>query len=391
LHWPVPASKITFVEKLKASGYWTAQAGKWHLGDALTDRFDYLAAEAVDNLHVKSGSAEQIKVPDGSGAQHWLSTIRKHPKDKPFFLWLAAMDPHRPYNNKAPKLHTIADVVLPPYVPDTREVREDFVSYYNEISRLDSYVGEVMTELKAEGIEQNTIVVFMSDNGRAFPREKTTLYKEGIQTPLIVRWAGHIKPGTVSNALISSIDLAPTFMSLADLEADKVFLGENLSSVFTDPAKEVRTYVYAEDHWHDFEDFGRSVRNKKYSYIRNFYSDLPETPPADAFLGGAFQQMLKMKAEGKLTDSIMTFFSRPKPPEQLFDLENDPFELHNLINDSKYSKIAGLMRHQLEVYRKKTDDVVPSARTPDEFDRNTGLPLPNRKMPRIPKPVASKN
>lgn len=381
LHWPVPASKTTFVEKLRASGYWTAQAGKWHLGDALTDRFDYLAVETTDNLKVNAGAAVLSK-PDGSGAHNWVHTLRSRPDDKPFFLWLAAVDPHRPYKENTPGYHQAADVLLPPYFPDRPEVRQDFVDYYNEITRLDKYVGDIMEELEAQGLEENTILVFMSDNGRAFPREKTTLYRQGVRTPLIVKWPRQIKPGTVSRSLLSSIDLAPTFLTLAAVRPDKHLEGKDFSVLFRDPSRTIRDYVYAEDNWHDYEDYGRSVRNVRFSYIRNYYHELPETAPADAFLGKAYQEMLKMHAEGGLKDSLMTFFAKPKPEEQLFDVEKDPFELRNLINDPEYASIARTMRRELQKFRKKTRDVIPAVRTPDEFDRSTGMPLPNRRMPR---------
>lgn len=391
LHWPVPANKITFVEKLKAAGYWTGQAGKWHLGDSLTNRFNYLNIESTDG-YIVSNQPKQAEPAgkDGSGCQNWVSTLKKHPKNKPFFLWLASVDPHRPYPGTKIKIHNSPDgVILPPYIPDSKQVRRDFANYYDEISRMDSYIGDVLKELKAEGLEKNTLIVFISDNGRPFPREKTTLYNEGIKTPFIVKWPGKVKPGSTSEALISSVDIATTFLSVAGIKPSPVFMGRDISPVLTDPQKEIRDYVYAEDHWHDFEDFGRSVRTKKYSYIRNYYYDLPETPSADILVDSTFQYMLKQKREGTLQTPLMSYFYSQKPPEQLFDTEKDPYEIHNIIADPAYAKIADMMRKNLDEMRTLTHDKMPAKRTLDEFDRNTGKPLPNRKRPRPSKAVMS--
>ena len=123
-----------------------------------------------------------------------MPVLRDRPRDKPFFLWLAALDPHRDYEpGPIPEPHRPEDVVVPPYLPDVPEVRKDLALYYDEIGRLDHYVGEVLAELDRQGIAGETLVLFLSDNGRPFPRCKTTLYDSGIRTPLIVRWPGHIR------------------------------------------------------------------------------------------------------------------------------------------------------------------------------------------------------
>ncbi|MEJ7779658.1 MAG: sulfatase [Daejeonella sp.] len=386
LHWPVPANKITFVEKLKEAGYWTAQAGKWHLGDALINRFDFLAMENTEGFvygEENKGAGDEVIVSDDSGCQNWVSTLKKHPKDKPFFLWLASVDPHRPYKEQAISVpHLPSDVMLPPYLPDAKEVRQDCVNYYDEISRMDSYVGKVMQELKSEGIEDNTLILFISDNGRPFPREKTTLYDGGIKTPWIIKWPAFVKKGTVTGALVSSVDIATTVLSVAKVKPGPEFIGKDISPLLSDPQKEIRQYIYAEDHWHDFEDYGRAVRDKRYKYIRNFYPDLPETPSADILRDLTFQYMLKQKGNGTLDTALMSYFYLPKMPEELYDTEKDPYELNNLVKDAAYYSILNTMRRQLDKMRKDTGDSLPSRRTPDEFSRETGQPLPNRKRPR---------
>ena len=202
LHWPLPPGQVTFVEKLKAAGYWTAAAGKWHLGNAAKQRFDLVREADPSGFQLPAGqdAKSRMTAPGAgavqSGCDQWVPVLRDRPRETPFFLWLAALDPHRDYEPGAiPAPHRPEDVVVPPYLPDVPEVRNDLALYYDEISRLDHHVGEVMAELDRQGEAGNTLVLFLSDNGRPFPRCKTTLYDSGIRTPLIVRWPGHVKPG----------------------------------------------------------------------------------------------------------------------------------------------------------------------------------------------------
>ncbi len=383
LHWPIPPDKITFVELMREAGYWTAQAGKWHMGDYVTDRFDFLASEeAFYRL------ADQMEVPDlppvdGSNCHLWLPTLQIRPDDRPFFLWLAASDPHRPYFDGAiPEPHGPDDVIVPPYMPDKPDVREDFAMYYDEITRMDDYIGQLIDELERENIAENTLILVISDNGRPFPRDKTTMYDGGIKTPFILQWPAAIKPGSVSGSLVSAVDIAPTFLRLAGLEPGKTFIGKDFSLVLTEPQQEIREYVFAQAHWHDHERMYRAIRDKRFKYIRNFYPDLPNTPPADALNSPTFRRMLEMKDEGQLNSYQLNVFIAPTPEEELYDLENDPFELYNLAADPAYAEILDRMRGVLQKYMDSTNDIIPEVRTPDEFHRRTGEALPNRQWPR---------
>jgi len=378
LHWPLPADQLTFVELLKEAGYWTAQAGKWHLGDAVKNRFDL----------VRAGGTEVDKAArprDGSGCEDWVQTLQDRPEGQPFFLWLAAIDPHRGYQEGIiDNPHQQEDVVVPPYMPDNAAVREDFTLYYNEITRLDTYVGRVMEALEDEGIADNTFIVFISDNGRPFPRDKTTLYDGGIKTPWIMRWPKTIQPGTISDQLVSSVDLAPTFLSLAQVDIPSHMNGHDLSPLLANPDTTIRAYVYAEDHWHDFDDFTRAARNTQFKYIRNFYPELANTPPADALRGGTFIAMRALLEEGDLNEAQRRIFEAPRPEEELYDIQADPYELNNLAKDPNHEQALTEMRNLMDSIRTSTQDTLPAERTPDEFDRATGEKLPNWAMPRKP-------
>ena len=386
LHWPLPGDKITFVEKLKAAGYWTAQAGKWHLGDTIKDRFDYLAPTGTSGFVLGANDTLSTKTKDdGSGCQQWLPTLKKRPANQPFFLWLAALDPHRPYITTEETIHQLDDVKIPPYLPDTEVVRADFVAYYEEITRMDRYIGEIIAELDRTGLSDNTFILFISDNGRPFPRDKTTLYDSGIKTPWIVKWPNRIPKGGQTDALVSSVDIAPTFLSLAGIEtSDSPWEGYDFSPIFNNPDTIIRDYIYAEDHWHDFEDYTRAVRTKDFKYIRNFYPELPNTPPADALRSPTFQTMLSLRKKNQLSESQLTCFG-PRPLEELYESASDPHELKNLAADTSYFEVLVQMRQYLSTIRTSTGDQLPLKKTADEFDRTTGQPLPARKRPRASK------
>jgi N-sulfoglucosamine sulfohydrolase len=234
-------------------------------------------------------------------------------------------------------------------------------------------------------------VLFISDNGRPFPRDKTTLYDGGIRTPFIIRWPAAVKPGTVSSSLVSVVDIAPTFLSLAGIEPGETFIGRDLSPLLGFPDREIREYIFAQAHWHDVDRMYRAVRDGRFKYIRNFYPELPNTPPADALRSPTFSKMLELKEQGKLTGAQMNVFVSPTPEEELYDTENDPFELINLVGSQEYAGVLEKMRNVLAGFMDKTGDRIPDTRTPDEFDRRSGDPLPNRQWPRPGKSETIKN
>ncbi|WP_417390089.1 sulfatase [Gimesia sp.] len=355
LHLPLPASQVTFVEKLKEAGYYTASAGKWHLGTPTESKFDLVTTKLNE----------------------WVATLKQRPKDKPFFMWFAFSDPHRPYQrNIIERPHTNEDVIVPPYLPDTPEVRGDLALYYDEITRLDGVVGDVRKELSAQKVASNTVIVFLSDNGRPFPRCKTTMYDSGIRTPWIVTWPEQIKAGSVCNSLVSSVDLAPTVLELAGLPVGETFQGKSFRPLLKKPEATTRGLIFAEHNWHDFEDFGRAVRSPRFKYIRNFYTDLPGTPPADAVRSDTYTKMLELRDAGKLTEDQQSCFQIPRQEVELYDVEADPHELNNLAGNPQYQEVQQELRTALEQWQEVTHDRLPRARRPDEFDRETGQQLP---------------
>ena len=355
LHQPLPAEQVALTEPLRTAGYFTAAAGKWHLGKAAKPKFDV----------VKEGG--------GDGAyDHWLPVLRERPKDKPFFLWLASTDPHRGYQSGTiARPHTPDDVVVPPYLADCPETRGDLALYYDEIGRLDAHVGEVLDELQRQGVADNTVVIFLSDNGRPFPRCKTTVYDSGVQTPLIVRWPARIKPGAVAKNLVSSVDIAPTVVDVAGAKLPDAFQGKSFATMFDDPAAETRPYAFSEHNWHDYMAFERGVRGPRFHYIRNGLPEVTCNPPADAVRSPTFQAMRRLRDEGKLKPEQLGCFTVPRPREELYDTQNDPHELQNLADAPQHAAVLAEMRKALDDWQRATADAKPERLTPDKFDRET--------------------
>ena len=226
LHQPLPASQVMFPGLLKKRGYYTAAAGKWHLGNTAKAAFD------------------RIEGGRPSGCERWVTVLKERPRDKPFFLWLAASDAHRDYQAGAiPRPHKNKDVIVPPYLPDVPDTRKDLALYYDEVSRLDSYVGKVMAELRKQGVDKNTFVLYMSDNGRPFPRCKTTIYDSGVKTPFIVRWPARVKAGSINANLVSSVDIASTIMELAGDKKSTTFQGRSFVPTLDDATQKVRDHA----------------------------------------------------------------------------------------------------------------------------------------------------
>jgi len=361
LHQPLAAAAVTIPALLKDAGYYTACAGKFHMG------------------HIQA-HFDLVTDSQPSGCEQWVEVLSKRPKDKPFFLWFAAHDAHRGWSatkgeNAISQPHRNDEVVVPPFLPDAPKVRRDLGQYYDEVSRLDRFTGEVLAELDRQGIVDNTFVLFMSDNGRPFPRCKTTVYDSGLKTPFIVHWPGHVKAGSASQSLVSAVDIAPTILELAGLAPVPSFQGRSFAPLLRNPEATIREYVHGEHNWHDYQAHERSVRSMQYLYISNAFPELPGTPPADAVNSATYATLRQWRDAGKLTPQQQGPFVVPRPEEQLFDVRGDPYSFENLVGKPEYEGVLADMRGEYESWVRRTHDKVPENPTPDHFDRETGKRL----------------
>lgn len=364
LHSPLPAGQVTFVQKLHEAGYWCAQGGKWHMAGAETG-FDERRAPN--------------RKSDPGGEKMWVPLLQERPQDRPFFMWFASNDAHRPWDNQIRlEKHLPAEVPVPAYLADAPATREDLARYYDEIARLDDFVGKVMAELEKQNVSDNTLVIFMADNGRAFPRSKTRVYDSGMKTPLVMHWPEKIRPGLVCDSLVSAIDLAPTILEACGVQAGATFQGRSFLSLFQSPEQLFRNYVFAEHNWHDYEALERMVRTKDYLYVLNERPQFPNGGPADSGGSPAQADLNALFEKGELSPEQMDTFLAPRPREELFDVRDDPEQFHNLVGDPEVSPVLEDMRKLLGQWREETGDT-----TPENLSKDVSFPFSSELRPGV--------
>ncbi|MFM1555953.1 MAG: sulfatase-like hydrolase/transferase [Limisphaerales bacterium] len=245
-------------------------------------------------------------------------------------------------------------LILPPYYPDTPIVREDWKRNYELITAMDAWAGNLIAQLKADGLYENTIIFFWSDHGVGLPRAKRWLYDSGTRVPLIVRMpkSAGLKAG-VNNRLVSSIDFGPTVLNLAGLEIPKHMQGR--SFIGGTPRK----FVFgARDRMDERYDIIRSVRGPRYRYIRNYeplktYYQYMNTPEK----GATMREIRRVADAGKLPPAAKLFIAPTKPTEELYDLETDPHEIHNLAGELKHADKLKELRAAHSDWVKRTGDL----------------------------------
>lgn len=347
LHMPLPAGQFMFPQALREAGYFTMLSGKNHMGGEVNRAFD------------------KVLNPVGPGGEvDWVKQLAERPRDKPFFMWFAAVDAHRDWekNIRSPQ-YDPAEMRVPPYLYDGPITREDLVKHAGEISRLDFFIGRVLEELERQGVAENTYVIFTADNGRPFPRCKTRLYDSGVKTPLIVWRPGTIEAGR-TDSLVSTIDLAPTVLELAGLPIDERVQGVSLAPILAKPQAAVRDYAFSEHNWHIGSAHERSVRQGDWLYIRN---NLPELQSVCAESGPVFpagKELQEARDAGKLNEDQQDVFREPRPAEELYNVKDDPHQLRNLAGDASHAKTQAELAGVLDRWTEETGDSVPAELTP---------------------------
>ena len=351
LHTELPADQPVFPEALQAAGYYTAISGKHHMGKAVNRGFDKV-----------SGGKGPSKSAD------WVPMLQERPKDKPFFFWFASSDAHRGWalNDKAP-LYKPEDIEVPPYLFDGPVTRKDLADYMHEVSRTDYYMGRLRAELKRQGVEKDTYIIYMTDNGRPFPRCKTRLYDSGIRTPFLIARPGTIVPSE-THSLISSIDISATILELAGAKKDKRIQGVSFASVLEDPKSKTRDFIFAEHNWHVYQAHERMVRFGNFLYIRNNFPNQPNLSYESDDHYPAGLELWQAHAVGKTNPKQYQLFANPCPPEELFQVNEDPHQLSNLADDPKHAKTLKQARALLTEWVKQTGDSIPANPTPNRHD-----------------------
>ncbi len=311
-----------------------------------------------------TNSVDPTKIWDESSDQ---AHYKNRPEGKPFFAVFNSMLSHEsciftrnvPYDSLR---HDPDKVLLPPYHPNTKELRHDWALYYDCIEDMDFWVGSLLKELEDLGLDDNTIVFYYGDNGGVLPRSKRYLYETGTQIPLVIRIPEKYKPlfpaskpGDKVNRLVNFPDLLPTILSIAGIQVPdnidgQAFLGEQKT------ANPEYTFFQRQRMDERF-DHVRAVRDQKYRYIRNYMPFRINMQHLAFLFNEPSAQSWENEFRAGRTNVVESRAFQSKPVEELYDVEIDPWEINNLANDPKYAGVLKRMRGALDIWRKDTKDV----------------------------------
>ena len=350
---------------MSAGGYRTARIGKFHVGPESAYHFETaLPGNARNPVAMANACRELIESEN----------------DKPFFLYFCMSDPHRAqvatwlpekpnsFGNRnrdksrlgtEPADYTPHEVVVPPFLPDTPACRAELAQYYESVSRADDGLGQLIKVLKAAGHYEDTLLIFISDNGIPFPGAKTSTYEPSLRLPCVVRNPSAGKHGIVSEAFVSWVDLVPTILDFADVKPARktAFHGRSFLPVLEQERPNGWDEVYASHTFHEVTMYYpmRVVRSGQYKLIWNIAHPLPFPFAADLWDSATWQDTLKRGDDflyGKRT--VKNLVDRPK--FELYDLEADPDEIHNLADSPERHDLLVKMQNKLRDFQERTKD-----------------------------------
>ena len=383
---------VSLPRYLSAGGYRTARIGKYHVAPEAVYKFD---------LALRGNSRNVLEMAEASKA------FISEESDKPFFLYLCTSDPHRGggfakelphkpdrFGNPAPGksykgikevVYDPKDVVVPGFLPDTPECRAELAQYYQSISRIDQGLGHLFKIVKEAGHWDDTLIIYISDHGMAFPGAKTTVYEGGLRSPCLVRDPYAPKHGVVSEAMVSWVDLTPTILDFAGVldaksntvpdDTMKKIAATRVTAQTTRAVKPgkfhgrsfLRTLGEAQpDGWddigasHTFHEIQmyypmRVVRGRKYKLIWNIAHPLPYPFASDLWVAPTWQtQLAKGKDAPYGKKTVGQYVQRPE--FELFDIESDPHEGRNLAGDPAHAAKLEKMKAKLKTFQQKTND-----------------------------------
>ncbi len=366
---PQPAGIAMFPELLRASGYYCSNNSKE----------DY-------NL-----TQPRQVWDDSSTAGHW----RNRGEGQPFFAVFNNVRTHESQIRTRPHeaRHDPAKVRVPAYHPDTPEVRQDWAQYYDIITEMDVWTGDLLAQLEADGLAEDTIVFFYGDHGSGMPRHKRACQDSGPHCPLIVhlpeKWrhlaSDDFEAGGSTERLVSFVDLAPTVLSLANITPPDWMQGRAFLGDFEDPE---RDYLFSfRGRMDERYDLVRGARDQRYVYVRNFNPHLPLGQHVDyMFQTPTTQIWHELWRQGKTTPAQSAFWE-PRAPEELYDLEADPDETVNLATSPEHEATLSRLREAVRRWQFEVRDPdllpepelhsLPGGATPYDYGHDrTAYPLP---------------
>lgn len=354
LHGFLPSKFPVYTDLLEQAGYYVGYTRKgWGPG-----RFE---------------PGGRTRNPAGPQFSDFEAFLRTRPASQPFCFWFGSNDPHRPYEKGSGAAAGIdlGSIRVPPFLPDTPEVRGDLADYFFEVQRFDREVGEIVERLRSLGELDNTLVVITGDNGMPFPRAKANVYDPGARVPFAMRWPGRVKAGLVADAFISTSDLAPTFLEAAGLTPPSAMSARSVLGLAAGGKEQGRDKVFVERERHanvrkgDLSYPVRAVRTDDWLYIRNFRPDRwPAGDPEMYFSvgpygdidGGASKTLLLERSDDPTLGWFFRLATAKRPSEELYDLKADPGQLTNVAADPRRSEAKARLRRALDEWMRTTGD-----------------------------------
>jgi N-sulfoglucosamine sulfohydrolase len=339
---------------LRLSGYFTGLIGKFHTGPDSSFQWHRL----LPNTKQRSVAfmAQQAK------------TFIKDADKKPFFLVMGYQDPHRAAKGFGNEPHAAdtkevkydpKDVTVPYYLPDSEPVRKDLAEYYQSITRMDRGVGLLIEVLRELGELNDTLIIFISDNGPPFPGAKTTLYEAGIHLPLILAGPG-VPSGRTNNGLVSYIDITPTILDITKTKTPAYkqtkLTGKSILPILNDDNPKGWDTVFGSHQFHEITMMYpmRTIVTPKYKLIVNLDHEKEYPHASDLWGSPSWQFIRKTNAKMMGQRSVAAYLHRPR--EELYDLSNDSNELKNLAADPSHAQTLTELRGRLRAWQVETND-----------------------------------
>ncbi|RMF99831.1 MAG: DUF4976 domain-containing protein [Planctomycetota bacterium] len=328
----------------------------------------------------------RVRNPAGPSFRSFDDFFKTVPEDKPFCFWFGGFDPHRPYAKGSGSKAGIdpTKIRVPGFLPDTPTVRSDIADYYFEVQRFDQEVGHILDVLEQAGRLDNTLVIMTGDNGMPFPRAKANCYDSGTHAPLAVCWKSKVPGGRIVDDFVSLTDVAPTVMEVAGLKPLPEMTGRSFLNVLlseksgrVDPARD-HLFTARERHTccrpNDASYPIRTIFTERYHLIWNLRPDLwPAGNPPEESAGRdfgdidgspTFTEMFQRRDDPAIRPFFLAATAK-RPEFELYDLQEDPDELHNLAGLPEYAEIQRELTQQLKSFMEATGD--PRAKGETDF------------------------
>ncbi len=340
LDFPYYSSKLAeaikpFTQILRENGYYCTNNSKTDYNFKLTD-------EAWD---------------ESSNHASWEN--RK--KDQPFFAVFNFGVTHESsiWNRDKKKLKVDPNILkVPPVFPDDSITRHALAVNYSNLIEMDIQTGKIIDRLKKQNLYDKTYIFFYSDHGGPFPRHKRAIYETGTKVPFIVKFPKGFKTDDKrNNDMLSFIDFAPTILSIAGIDIPKIYQGKPFLGAKKSLKK--RKYLFtASDRFDELTDRIRAVKSKRFKYVRNYNIEKPHAlNVVYRTQMNLMKHLNELNKSNSLSDKQKLWFQVPKRPEEFYDLENDPFELNNLIEDEKFAPHINELKLQLDSWLKNINDL----------------------------------